>query len=124
MAKYYQPTAQEIKSARIDTKLTQVQAAELCLTQANIWARYEQGKTKMLPCMWELFIMKVAELTVKGNAKPTARDVDAEHQALIDLMSDWRSPEEIKQDEEYEKWRAERIASGIIKVKGVQNADN
>jgi transcriptional regulator with XRE-family HTH domain len=124
MTKYYEPTAQEIKSARIDTKLTQHTAAELCLITPTSWARYEQGRIQMPAPIWELFIMKVAELSVKGNAKPTVRDVDAEHQAMVDMMADWRSPEEIKQDEEYEKWRAERIASGIIKVKGVQNADN
>ena len=124
MAKYYTPTADEIRNARIDTKLTQSDAADLCLTQANTWARYEQGKTKMLPCMWELFIMKVAELSVKGHAKPLARDIDAENQAMIDMMSDWRSPEEIAQDEAYDKWRAEGIASGRIKPRGDRNADN
>ena len=124
MAKYYIPTADEVRSARIDTKLTQQAAAELCMTQPNTWARYEQGRIQMPAPVWELFIMKVAELSVKGHAKPVARDIDAENQAMIDMLADWRSPEEIKQDEEYEKWRAERIASGVIKVKGDRNADN
>ena len=124
MAKYYIPTADEVRSARIDTKLTQQAAAELCMTQPNTWARYEQGRIQMPAPVWELFIMKVAELSVKGHAKPLARDIDAENQAMIDMLADWRSPEEIKQDEEYEKWRAERIASGVIKVKGDRNADN
>ena len=124
MVKYYIPTADEVRSARIDTKLTQQAAAELCMTQPNTWARDEQGRIQMPAPVWELFIMKVAELSVKGHAKPVARDIDAENQAMIDMLADWRSPEEIKQDEEYEKWRAERIASGVIKVKGDRNADN
>jgi transcriptional regulator with XRE-family HTH domain len=126
MAKYYIPTADEVKSARIDTKLTQQAAAELCMTQPNTWARYEQGRIQMPAPVWELFIMKVAELSVKGHAKPTARDVDAEHQAMVDLLSDWRSAEEIAQDEAYEEWRKDRIAQGILKdtTKGDRNADN
>jgi transcriptional regulator with XRE-family HTH domain len=126
MTKYYQPTADEIRNARIDTKLTQQTAAELCLITPNSWARYEQGNTQMPPPIWELFIMKVAELAVKGNAKPTARDVDVQHQAMVDLLSDWRSAEEIAQDEAYEVWRKDRIAQGILKdtTKGDRNADN
>lgn len=124
MAKYYIPTADEVRSARIDTKLTQQAAAELCMTQPNTWARYEQGRIQMPAPVWELFIMKVAELSVKGHAKPLARDIDAENQAMIDMMSDWRSPEEIAQDEAYEIWRKERIDMGLIKPKGDRNADN
>jgi transcriptional regulator with XRE-family HTH domain len=124
MTKYYQPTADEIKNARLDTKLTQQAAAELCLITPNSWARYEQGNTQMPPPIWELFIMKVAEISVKGHAKPVARDIDAENQAMIDMLADWRSPEEIAQDEAYDKWRAEGIASGRIKPRGDRNADN
>lgn len=124
MAKYYIPTADEVRNARIDTKLTQQAAAELCMTQPNTWARYEQGRIQMPAPVWELFIMKVAELSVKGHAKPLARDIDAEHQAMVDMLADWRSPEEIAQDEAYEIWRAEGIASGRIKPRGDRNADN
>jgi hypothetical protein len=73
--------------------------------------------------VWELFIMKVAELSVRGHTKPLARDIDAENKDLQDMLSDWRSDEEIAQDEAYEQWCKERDER-IAKLKGEQNADN
>jgi transcriptional regulator with XRE-family HTH domain len=123
MTKYYEPTAEEIKSARIDTKLTQQTASELCLITPTSWARYEQGRTQMPPPIWELFIMKVAELTIKGNAKPAVRDIDAEHKAMTDMLSDWRSPADVEEDKAYEQWCRERDER-IAKLKGDNHADN
>lgn len=123
MSKFYEPTASEIKNARIDTKLTQQTAAELCLITPTSWARYEQGRVQMPAPLWELFIMKVAELSIKGHAKPAVRDVDAEHKAMVDMLSDWRSPADVEEDKAYEVWCKERDAR-IANLKGEGNANN
>jgi transcriptional regulator with XRE-family HTH domain len=55
MSKYYTPTKQEIRRARLDVDLTQRECADLCLITSTTWSRYEQGLSQMPPPMWKLF---------------------------------------------------------------------
>lgn len=120
MGRYYQPTASEVKKARLESKLTQQSAADMCLITQHTWAGYEQGRIVMPPPMWELFILKVAAETLRNKPhKQTKEEKEKERledlafgQAILD--SDWRTQEEIDQDDRYEVWRQDRIAKGIL----------
>ena len=98
---FYTPTPNEIKDARLSSNLTQEACAKMCLLTTNTWSRYEQGRVQMPPPIWELFILKVAQLSLE--AKPVAsKAVDPnittpEEKAFFDeMMSDWRTPEQIE----------------------------
>jgi transcriptional regulator with XRE-family HTH domain len=88
---YYTPTPKEIKDARTSSNLTQEDCAKMCLLTTNTWSRYEQGKVQMPPPIWELFIMKVAQLSL--TAKPKGKDANeptAEEKKYVeDMMANW-----------------------------------
>lgn len=89
---YYTPTPQEIKDARISSNLTQEACAKMCLLTTNTWSRYEQGKVQMPPPIWELFIMKVAQLSLK--AKPMDKSghntISVEDKEFMEkMLEDW-----------------------------------
>lgn len=95
---FYTPTPTEIKDARVSSNLTQEACAKMCLLTTNTWSRYEQGRVQMPPPIWELFILKVAQLTLE--AKPVAsKAVDpnittpAERAFLEEFLSDWEKEE-------------------------------
>jgi hypothetical protein len=52
----YIPTQSEIISAR--GELSQSQAAHLIYTTQARWSNYENGKSRMHPASWELFLIK------------------------------------------------------------------
>jgi hypothetical protein len=54
--KGYIPTQSEIISAR--GELSQSQAASLIYTTQARWSNYENGKSRMHPASWELFLIK------------------------------------------------------------------
>lgn len=54
-------TPQEIKKARLDAGLTQMQAAELVAKQLRTWQRYEAGGRKIDVATWELFKLKTGQ---------------------------------------------------------------
>jgi transcriptional regulator with XRE-family HTH domain len=99
---FYTPTPKEIREARISSDLTQKTCADMCLVTVNSWARYEQGKIQMSAPIWELFILKVAQLTLE--AKPVAsKAVDpnittpAERAFFEEFLSDWEKEEKEKE---------------------------
>lgn len=49
------PTLKQIKQARLDSGLTQSQAAEMVHSNLRSWQKWEAGDRKMHPAMWELF---------------------------------------------------------------------
>lgn len=52
----YMPTPEEIRTAR--GNLTQAQASALIYTTQVRWSDYEQGRSRMHPATWELFLIK------------------------------------------------------------------
>lgn len=51
------PTAEEIITAR--GTLSQSHAASLIYTTQARWSNYENGKNRMHPAYWELFLLKL-----------------------------------------------------------------
>lgn len=93
MPKFYQPTPSEVKEARQSSRLTQAEAAELCMITSTTWARYEQGLSAMPPPIWKLFeyalAHKIAQEGVQG--KKAAEVVD--NSVLEDMLSTWKQDE-------------------------------
>jgi len=50
------PTPQQIIAAR--GEISQTSAASLIYTTQARWSRYENGKSRMHPAAWELFLIK------------------------------------------------------------------
>lgn len=90
---FYTPTPKEIREARIASDLTQKACADMCLVTVNSWARYEQGKMQMSPPIWELFIMKVAQLSLQANVTGKSKDPNAltpeEKKLFDDMLANW-----------------------------------
>lgn len=59
------PSAGEIAEMRRWANITQEEAAEMVYTTPHTWWRWENGKTKMHPSRWELFLRKVHEYVFK-----------------------------------------------------------
>lgn len=56
------PTPAEVKGARLDAGLTQVQAARLVhWGDYRRWSERETGKSPMPPAEWELFLFKTGK---------------------------------------------------------------
>ena len=51
-----------LKQARIESGLTQTQAAELIHSKLRTWQDWEAGKAKMHLGLWELFLIKKEKL--------------------------------------------------------------
>lgn len=56
----YVPQPEEIISAR--GSLSQSFCAGLIYTTQARWSNYENGKSRIHPCAWELFLLKKGEL--------------------------------------------------------------
>jgi len=54
-----QPTPQQIKQARLDSGLTQTQAAKLVHAGLRTFQHWESGNRTMSKSNWELFIIKL-----------------------------------------------------------------
>ncbi len=52
------PTHEQIRAVRIKAGLNQGEAAALVFTGQTRWSDYENGKVRMHPSMWELFVIK------------------------------------------------------------------
>jgi transcriptional regulator with XRE-family HTH domain len=50
------PTKEEIKFARLDSRLTQKQAAELLGYSQGAWRKWEYGERPMRPKLFNLFL--------------------------------------------------------------------
>lgn len=53
------PTPEEIRAARIAAGLTQREAAALIYATQSAWEDWEQGRRRMHPGLFELFLIKV-----------------------------------------------------------------
>jgi hypothetical protein len=61
--KGHNPSPEEIINARIKAGLTQPAAAELVYKSTIAWKKCESGENRMPPDTWELFLIKVADLS-------------------------------------------------------------
>lgn len=52
------PTGAIVKLRRTEAGLTQVEAADLVHKSLGSYKRYEQGRSTMARCTWELFMIK------------------------------------------------------------------
>lgn len=52
------PTPEQVKKARIDSGLTQSQAASLIYSELRTWQHWEKGDRAMHPAFFELFYIK------------------------------------------------------------------
>lgn len=128
MSSYYVPSAEEIKDARLSAKLTQQDSAHMCLVSANSWARYEQGVMKMSAPIWELFIMKVAQLTLVQQEQPKKltvyeqRRLDKQREAEIEaaemrkLMQDWQDEPKTLSEEDLAYERGQRLILNNLRI--------
>jgi DNA-binding transcriptional regulator YiaG len=55
------PTATEIKQRRLDSGLSQVEAARMVQVTVSTWRAWEYGQNPMPPGYWELFGLKLAQ---------------------------------------------------------------
>jgi putative transcriptional regulator len=70
------PTPEEVKAARAASGLTQSQAAQLLYSVIDNWQNWEQGRYPMAVALFELFLLKTGQFTLR-EAVPTA-----DHQVL------------------------------------------
>lgn len=52
------PTPEEIRARRVALGLSQSQAADLIHATDRTWEGWEQGRRRMHPGLWELFLLK------------------------------------------------------------------
>lgn len=57
------PSPEEVKEARKNAGLTQPAAAELVYVKTITWKTWESGLYRMPPAAWELFQIKVKDLS-------------------------------------------------------------
>lgn len=57
------PTPRQIRSARESAKLSRTDAAALVYRSVRAWEKYETGERNMDPAIWELWQIKVREIT-------------------------------------------------------------
>lgn len=60
-AKDEHPSPESIRARREAANLTRSQAADLIHSNEWRWRDWEAGKHKMLPGLWELFLLKLAQ---------------------------------------------------------------
>jgi transcriptional regulator with XRE-family HTH domain len=101
MARYYQPTKEEVKEARLSANITQQECADMCMVTSNTWARYEQGMTKMPAPVWKLFEYALAHSMVENKPKKLTvyeqRRLDKQREADIEAEVLDRDTEAMKQ---------------------------
>jgi len=56
------PTPNEILGCRINSGLTQTQAAGLIYCSLNAWQQWESGRRRMHPAFFELFLKKTGQI--------------------------------------------------------------
>lgn len=64
------PGAAVIKLSRNAAELTQAQAAQLVYVTPGAWQKWELGKAKMHPAMWELFLLKTGWVLSEPEPEP------------------------------------------------------
>lgn len=52
------PLPDDVKLARADAGLTQVEAAAIVYSTRNAWQKWEDGSRRMHPGLYELFLIK------------------------------------------------------------------
>lgn len=57
------PSPEQIKRARLNTGLTQTNAAKIVYRTLNSWQKWEAGDRVMPVAMWELFLLQTKVLT-------------------------------------------------------------
>lgn len=62
------PTPVEVRAARTDAGLTQLQAAELIYAPMRTFQDWESGISRMHPGLFELFQLKIALLKAEQSA--------------------------------------------------------
>lgn len=67
------PTADNIKQARANRKLSQSAAADLIYVSRHSWQMYESGDTQIKLGLWELFLFKTGQLFLKPTIPDRAR---------------------------------------------------
>jgi len=55
----------EVKAARTASGLTQAEAAAVVYTSINNWQNWEQGRYFMVPAVYELFLLKTGQFTLR-----------------------------------------------------------
>ena len=58
------PTAEQVRQARAESGLSQVEAARLIYCSERSWQQWEAGERKMHGAMWELFRIKARTLVL------------------------------------------------------------
>lgn len=59
------PTTEQIATARAKAGLTQSAAGALVHVSVNQWQKWEYGKARMHPAMWELFLIKTGNISTQ-----------------------------------------------------------
>ena len=62
------PSAEAVRTARLESGLTQAQAADLVHVIPRGWRFYESGDRKMHAAMWELFLIKIGKHPDDGES--------------------------------------------------------
>lgn len=57
-----EPTAEQVREARLATGLTQAEAGALVWYSEIAWAQWETGKRPMHPCVWWAFNQRASAL--------------------------------------------------------------
>jgi transcriptional regulator with XRE-family HTH domain len=60
-------SAKRVKAARSEAGLTQAQAAKIIHTSINNWQNWEQGRYKVAPALYELFLLKTGQAAVDDD---------------------------------------------------------
>ena len=55
------PAPAEIRAARISAGLTQEKAAAVVYCARRGWQEWELGNRRMMPAIWELFLLKTSD---------------------------------------------------------------
>ena len=59
------PTPLMIKTLRSSMSITQMQAASFLYVSVSAWQRWELGKRKMHPALWEFFLIRTNNYTLE-----------------------------------------------------------
>jgi transcriptional regulator with XRE-family HTH domain len=65
MADGFEISVEEVKQARSASGLTQAEAAKLLHNSINNWQNWEQGRYPMMPALFELFLLKTGQYTLR-----------------------------------------------------------
>ncbi|WP_122558496.1 helix-turn-helix domain-containing protein [Pseudomonas viridiflava] len=65
----HEPSAKNIRQARINSGLSETAAGELIYVSRQSWRLYETGKTAIKLGLWELFLFKTGQLWIKPTVE-------------------------------------------------------